>query len=187
MEIIHYNHIFNRYILKELDFLKVSYLPILKNQIEEQSFHPIFIKEFTNRGFESDITVSDRKGIYLIYKKTDQPVLLYVGCSEACVYNRITRFIAGVKGTIREDENHPAAQKYVSVFGNDLDDLYFKFVPIEQSNLLENFSHTVFDLEQLLIEEYEPLFNEETFFKYNFKQIIPQKVFRIGNIEVHKL
>jgi len=186
MNLVWYSPIVQKYCWNSENFLKAAYLPFLEQEIEEQNFHPITPTSL--RGFRSDVTVSNKKGIYLIYKKTNQSVLLYVGCATSCIYGRITRFIAQVNGTIREDENHPAAKKYVNIFGNDLNDLYFKYILIEDSNLLEGtFHHTVFDLENLLIKKYEPLFNTETFYKYAFvKQDVPKEIIKIGNVEIHK-
>jgi hypothetical protein len=184
MNIITYNVITQEYILDKENFIRYGYLPLIKSQLKNEKKHEIIIKHNSSRGFESDISTHERKGIYFLYKKD---ILIYIGCTESCLYNRITRFIAGVNGTIRHDESHAGAEKYKKFFGQNLNDLFFKFLPIEDSNLVREKTHTVFDIEHELILDMKPLFNDETFHYYNFvKRQNVNDYILIDDVEIYR-
>lgn len=159
-------NIFFEIVLEAEDFL-----PLIFRELECEDFHTIFVKEHTDHGFSTTVKLPSQ-GIYIIYKNK-QPI--YVGCSTNSIHTRIGRFVAGVRGTERIDENHSAAYKYVEVFGRDLTDVSIKAVSLRPSDLPDYLD--VESIERSLILELKPLFNNETHYDYVFEKGV--KVFSL--------
>ena len=121
----------------------------------------------TSHGFTTTEKISLVTGIYLLYKKDE---LIYVGKTDNCLRNRIARFIAGVRGTERFDENHSAAYKYIEYFGRDLSNLSFKYIEINAEDLEHQV--TIKDIEDVLIEKMRPILNSEIYKKYRFQKLL---------------
>ena len=153
-----------RNVFFEIQLEPSDYKNLLLSELKMDSFHPIYVKEETDHGFFTT-TKLPNQGLYVLYKKK-QPI--YVGCSKTSIHNRVGRFVAGVRGTERHDESHPAAYKYIAVFGRDLSDLNVKSIPLKQDDLPDYL--VVQDIEQTLIKELKPLFNNETHYNYTFEK-----------------
>lgn len=106
-----------------------------------------------------------KTGIYAIYRND---LLVYIGCTSWSIHGRIARFVAGVRGTERDDESHPAAYKYIEHFGDDVENLYVSFCSIDPENLPDNILMT--DIEEVAIVSMCPLFNEQTYDMYKFEK-----------------
>lgn len=133
--------------------------------------YEIFVNENTDHGFSTSEKISLVSGIYLIYKKVkNEYILVYVGHSGHCIRQRIGRWLSGIRGTERFDENHSAAYKYVEYFGRDTDELSFKYIPLKPQQLKHGL--TIEDVEKLVIEKMQPLFNGEIYKEYRFQKVL---------------
>ena len=74
----------------------------------------------TDKGVNSDRYINVA-GFYFIYNNGE---LVYIGYTNHSIHGRIGRFFAGVRGTERYDENHPAAYKFVEKYGCKCEDLF---------------------------------------------------------------
>jgi len=72
-----------------------------------------------------------RSGFYAIYYKEK---CLYVG-KASIIDNRMRRFISGVRGTSRHDEQHAFADRYRKRYGEDFDNLRFVLFPYDIGTL----------------------------------------------------
>lgn len=127
---------------------------------------PLIVKENTAHGFTTTIKLP-KSGIYLIYKFQQ---LIYVGYTETSIRNRLGRFVAGVRGTEHEDEQHIAAYKYREVFGTDLSNVYIKAFGLDNKKL--NCGITTKDIEFDLIDKLQPLLNNENYHNYDFRKVV---------------
>jgi hypothetical protein len=121
----------------------------------------------TDHGFTTTEKISLTTGIYLLYRYNE---LIYIGKTDNCLRNRIARFIAGVRGTERFDENHSAAYKYIEFFGRNLSGLSFKYIAIDPFDLEHGV--TIKDIENVLIEKMRPMLNGEIYKDYRFQKIL---------------
>ena len=112
-----------RNIFGEIQFEAGDYTSFVLSELSSQSHYNITINEQTSHGFKTDLKIPNT-GIYILYRNKQA---IYVGCTETNIRQRIGRFIAAVRGTEHEDENHSAGYKYLEVFGNDLSDVTFNF------------------------------------------------------------
>jgi hypothetical protein len=144
----------------------IDYLPLLLDEFNSQPHYEILVNENTSHGFSTNVKVPE-KGIYCIYKNDNA---LYVGCTQSSIRNRLGRFIAAVRGTEHPEESHAGGYKYRSLFGDDLSGVTFKYCNLDSSDLPNNLS--VKDVEYELIKSIKPLFNNETFYDYNFKKVV---------------
>jgi len=142
-----------------------DYCDLLLKEIENQEHISIFVKQHTDHGFETNINWVDCPGIYLIYKDNK---IVYIGCTSRSIRMRIGRFLAGVRGTEHWNENHSAAYKYVDIFGRDLSGLTFKYSKLEKTDLFPGIE--INDIENHVIEIMKPLFNDETYYDYEFEK-----------------
>jgi hypothetical protein len=152
-------NIFFEIVLEPEDFV-----PLLMHELNNEDFHNVYVKENTDHGFSTTVKLPSQ-GIYIIYKNK-QPI--YIGCSTNSIHTRIGRFIAGVRGTERIDENHSAAYKYIEVFGQDLTGVSIKAVSLRPSDLPDYLN--VESIERMLILKLKPLFNNETHYDYVFEK-----------------
>jgi hypothetical protein len=133
--------------------------------------YEISVNENTDHGFSTNEKIGLISGIYLIYKQVEnQSVLVYVGHSGHCIRQRIGRWLSGIRGTERFDENHSAAYKYVEYFGRDTDGLSFKYIAIQPESLEHDL--VIEDIEKLVIERMQPLFNGEIYKEYRFQKVL---------------
>lgn len=144
-----------------------DYANFIINELDSQPYYEIRIKENTTHGFETHVTISSRTGIYCLYKDK-QP--LYIGQTEHSIHQRLARFVAGVRGTERIDENHSAAYKYVEHFGRDLSDVTFKYSEVNVKELPEHV--TLGDIERETINLINPYFNKETYDNFSFQNVV---------------
>ena len=141
-----------------------DYRDMLLRELNTEVFYDIIVKEDTDHGFHTNVKLPNQ-GLYVLYKNCEP---IYVGCSSTSIRTRIGRFIAGVRGTERLDENHSAAYKYIDVFGQDLNGVSIKSIPLRKSDLPDYLE--IQDIEKMLIEELKPLFNNETHYGYTFEK-----------------
>jgi hypothetical protein len=153
-----------RNIFFEIQYEPEDFLPLFLKEISLDNFEKVIIREETAQGFFTNRKLANR-GIYILYKN-EQPI--YVGCSESSIHKRIGRFISGVRGTERPDENHSAAYKYIDIFGRDLSDITVKTISISPQDLPEYINLT--DIENTLIYSLKPLLNSETHYDYKFEK-----------------
>lgn len=161
--------------LYSYEFTKSDYTePYIKFLSEESVYlpkHKITVNEKTDHGFSTKEKIGSISGIYLIYKEFEESdILVYIGHSGHCIRQRIGRWLSGIRGTERFDENHSAAYKYVEYFGRDTSGLSFKYLPLK----LEDLQHGVEieDIENGMIEKLKPLFNNEIYKEYRFQKIL---------------
>ena len=102
--------------------------------------------------------VLDSNGFYFVFKLKS---LAYIGYSNHSIHDRIGRFFAGVRGTERDDESHPAAYKYKKYFGTNCENLTLKIVPVSNKSLLSDVSME--DIEECLIRKLRPALNIEVY------------------------
>jgi len=124
-----------------------DYTDVIYENIRQQEYHPITVRFATGRGFKTDVVLSKKTGIYVLYKDEQA---LYVGASDSCIHNRISRFISGVRGTESKNETHYAAYKYRSIFSTNFDNFSFKYFILNDAMLYK--PHTIFDVENSLNE-----------------------------------
>lgn len=151
-----------RNILGDIVLTPEDYAKFVIEEFGSQRHNTFLIKQDTDHGFFTDANVST-KGIYCLFRK-ENPV--YVGCTENNIRVRLGRFFAAVRGTEHWDENHPAAYKYVDVFGKDLTDVTFKFCQMSQKDLPTGM--TLEHVETKVVENLKPYFNIETCGLYKF-------------------
>ncbi len=111
----------------------------------------------TDKGVIADDFI-DGAGLYFIYHNDK---LVYIGHTNHNVRNRIGRWFAAIRGTERDDENHPAAYKFLKVFGSSCMNHTLKIIPLIDTTLLCDV--TMEDIEAELIHELKPLFNNEIY------------------------
>ena len=158
--------IFGNYEFQVQDYASL-YANYMIEEFKSLSKHKIVVNENTDHGFSTTQKINLVTGIYFVYKNDD---LVYVGQTNHCMRQRIGRFLAGIRGTERYDENHSAAYKYVEYFGRDTSGLSFKYLPVNVAEL----EHCV-DLQHIendIIEKIKPLFNNEVYRDYRFQKIL---------------
>jgi hypothetical protein len=146
--------LFGDYVIYADDFIPSIVAALNKQQ-------HCFIRPTINtlKGFTKSLNfVLPKEGIYVIYK-FGHPI--YVGHSKSSIHNRIARFLAGVRGTERLDEKHPAAYKYKHVYGENFDDLSVKIFRMRDASLPKHISLDM--IENELISELRPVFNTEVY------------------------
>jgi hypothetical protein len=94
------------------------------NILDEVRFEPNYD---TSKGLKlfPDTTVLPNNGIHCIYRKG---VPLYVGYSGNSTRERLGKFCAAVRSTLRDDEWHVGGTRYLKLFGEDFDDVTVKAV-----------------------------------------------------------
>lgn len=151
----------------EINLEPIDYLNFLIENINKQSY--ILFKP--NLDTSHGITVSQslpRNGIYLIFKIIDGNYqLLYVGLTEQSIHQRLARYVAAVRNTQRDDENHAGGEKHRKVLGDDLENMFVKYIHLDFSTLVDVLPK---DLENILIEKLQPIFNGENYHKYKFER-----------------
>jgi hypothetical protein len=162
--------LFDNYEFEKEDFAKIY----AKKFIEELNSLPkskILVNENTDHGFSTNEKISLVSGIYLLYK---YDILIYVGQSNHCIRQRIGRFLAGIRGTERFDENHSAAYKYIQYFSRDTKGLSFKYIGLSEPGRPVNldFDVTLNDIEKIMIKRLNPLFNDETYSNFSFEKVL---------------
>lgn len=146
-----------------------DYFELLKSELDNQSYVKFSPKLETTHGILVESRLPEN-GLYFIYKKiNDKYQLLYVGLTNYKIYIRVARYVAAVRNTQRFDENHAGGEKHRSVFGPDLDDMYLKTINFDFSSLV---NVTPEDLEKMLIEKLQPVFNSENYSNYFFNKKI---------------
>ncbi len=159
-------NLYNEIVLEPSD-----YLALLKSQIENQPHIPIQPNYQTTHGVVIE-QIIPKTGIYLIYKTINSKTeLLYIGCTINSIHSRLGRYFAAARGTQRFDENHPAGEKHREILNEDFDDMTMKFIHFDFSSLVDVI---IEDLELLLINELQPIFNSE-----NYKNFFFEKQLRI--------
>jgi hypothetical protein len=156
--------IFKNYEFEKKDFANI-YAKHLIHEFQSLPKYEILVKEDTDHGFLTDEKISLISGIYFIYK---DDILVYIGQTSHCMRQRIGRFLAGIRGTERHDENHSAAYKYVEYFGRDTSKLTFKYVELNPKDL--EYGIDLVDIENGMIEELKPIFNSEVYKDYRFQK-----------------
>lgn len=111
----------------------------------------------TDKGVISDAFINVA-GFYFIYINGE---LVYIGYTNHSIHGRIGRFFAGVRGTERYDESHPAAYKFVKKYGCKCEDIFLKIIPVDCDSLLSDI--TMKDIEDELIYYLNPLLNNEIY------------------------
>jgi len=151
--------VFNTYEIEKSDYAKI-YANHFIEELQYLRKTKIDVNYDTDHGFTASEKISQVTGLYLLYKEDE---LIYIGKSDRCMRTRIGRFIAGVRGTERFDENHSAAYKYNACYGRNVDDLYFKYIELNIDDLQHDL--TLDDIEQQLIRSLSPRFNSEVYSK----------------------
>lgn len=90
-------------------------------------------------------------GMYSIHKESR---CLYVGQSGRSIGTRLSRWIKEINQKSRPDENHSAAKKYRSMWGNDLRGMTVRIYPCKHQGAI-----TRIQIEQSLIRKLNPLLN----------------------------
>jgi hypothetical protein len=130
-------------------------------KIAEELNHSYFISIEpnlkTNKGVISDVLINVA-GFYFIYIDEE---LVYIGYTNHSIRGRIGRFFAGVRGTERDDESHPAAYKFAKKYGNKCENLSLKIIPVDCDSLLSDVTMT--DIEDELIYTMKPTLNNEIY------------------------
>lgn len=162
--------IFSNYEFEKSDYAKI-YAEHFIAEFDSMPKTKIFVNFNTDHGFTTKEKISLVSGIYLLYKSN---TLIYVGKSDHCIHQRIGRFLAGVRGTERLDENHSAAYKYVDYFGRDTTNLSFKYIKLAEPGEFVNLDHhvTLQDIEEQIIRIMDPLFNRESFENFDIKKLV---------------
>lgn len=153
-------------IYREITLEPSDYIQFLKNEIEFQPYLKFSPRLETTHGIlvESELP---KVGLYLIYKIINGDYqLLYIGSSDNSIHNRLSRYVAAARDTQRFDENHAGGEKHRKIFGEDLENMYVKYINFDFSSLKDV---TLVDLENILIERLEPIFNSENYSKYVFQ------------------
>lgn len=144
-----------------------DYSTKIEQELKYTNFISVEPKLHTDKGVIADDFI-DGAGIYLLYKGDD---LIYIGHSNSSVRNRIGRFFAGVRGTERHDESHPAAYKYIKLYNTVCDNLRLKLVSLQQHTLLCDV--TMEQIEHELIYSMKPLLNNQI---YRNRDILSQNL-----------
>lgn len=129
----------------------------IEQELKYTNYISVKPKLHTDKGVIANDFI-DAAGIYLLYKNDD---LIYIGHTNSSVRNRIGRFFAGVRGTERHDESHPAAYKYIKLYGNICDNLQLKLVSLQQHTLLCDV--TMQQVEYELIYSMKPILNNQIY------------------------
>lgn len=158
--------IFDEIVFEKEDFSEL-YAQFFIQELASRPRYKLSAKEDTTHGVLTEIKISNKTGIYIIYKDDN---IVYIGHSDTCIRNRLGRFLAAIRGTEREDENHSGAYKYVECFGRDTTGLSFKYVDINPNQL--QFNLEVGDIEKTVIQKMKPFFNNETFYNYSFEKTL---------------
>lgn len=154
-------------IFNEISFEPIDYLNLLTEEIDKQGYIAIRPKLDTAHGIYVEQKLP-KNGIYLIYKIINgEYKLLYVGLTDSSIHQRIGRYIAAVRDTQRYDENHAGGEKHREILGEDLNDMFVKYIHFDFSTLIDVVPS---DLESLLIEKLQPLFNNENYYSYHFEK-----------------
>jgi hypothetical protein len=90
-------------------------------------------------------------GMYSIHKESH---CLYVGESGRSIGTRLSRWIKEINQKSRPDENHSAAKKYRSMWGNDLSGMTVRIYPCKEQGGISRKQ-----IEQSLIRKLNPLLN----------------------------
>tara|TARA_B110000503_G_C6869252_1_gene297938 strand:- start:121 stop:588 length:468 start_codon:yes stop_codon:yes gene_type:complete len=90
-------------------------------------------------------------GMYSIHKGTH---CLYVGESGRSIGGRLSRWVKEINQKCRSDENHSAAKRYRSMWGNDLNGMTVRLYPCREQSC---FSRK--QIEKALIRKLNPLLN----------------------------
>lgn len=153
-------------VYREIVLEPSDYLHLLKNEISSQPYWSFSPKMETTHGINVECDLP-KVGIYLIYKIINSEFqLLYIGATDNSIHNRLSRYIAAVRDTQRFDENHAGGEKHRKILGEDLQCMYVKCIDFDFSSLIDV---SMTDLESLLIEELQPIFNGENYAKYKFQ------------------
>jgi hypothetical protein len=154
-------------IFNEITIEPIDYLNLLTEEINKQSYITIRPNLDTAHGIYVERKLP-KNGIYLIYKIINgEYKLLYVGLTDNSIYQRLGRYVAAVRDTQRHDENHAGGEKHREILGEDLDDMFVKYIHLDFSTLVDVVPR---DLENLLIEKLQPLFNNENYYNYQFEK-----------------
>lgn len=94
-----------------------------------------------------------KTGFYSIYRKD---TCIYVGYTKKSIGNRISRFLKEVRGKSRFTETHPAANKFITMWGRDVSDVTIKVYPYLKSNTVR-FS----EIESHMIKQLNPILNSK--------------------------
>lgn len=149
-------------IFGELQIDAYDYAEYIVKEFEKSSFIKISPKMETLKGFEQDSHISLYvPGFYCIYHEK-KPV--YVGHSNYTVYNRISRFLSGVRGTEMWGEKHYGAYKFKRLFKDDMSNLSVKLC--KKPNTHGTHINDT-DIEIALIRILKPFCNNEIY-KNNF-------------------
>ena len=105
---------------------------------------------------ENDKGYHNIKGIYAIFLDNQ---CLVVGKSDKSIGMRLSRFVKENWNKSRRDENYPAAKKYRSMYGGDLDFLTVKIYPCDPKDF--SASITLRDVERAMHKKLKPLLNRE--------------------------
>ena len=153
-------------VFSEIQLEPSDYYQLLSQIIDNQS-HIAFRPNFdTSHGIFVE-KILPKNGIYLIYKLiNDNYQLLYIGSTDHSIYKRLCRYIAAARGTQRHDENHAGGEKHTKVFGENLENMYVKYINFDFTTLIDV---TMQDLENFLIQKLQPIFNSENYWKYKFE------------------
>jgi len=90
-------------------------------------------------------------GMYSIHKESH---CLYVGESGRSIGTRLSRWIKEINQKSRPDENHSAAKKYRSMWGNDLSDMTVRIYSCKEQGAISRKQ-----IEQSLIRKLNPILN----------------------------
>lgn len=143
-----------------------DYFQFLKYEIEKRDYSQFSPKMDSTHGINIQCELP-KVGIYLIYKIINGDYqLLYIGATDNSIRNRLSRYVAAVRDTQRFDENHSGGEKHRKILGEDLTNMYVKCINFDFSSLI---NVNIFDLENLLIDKLQPIFNGENYSNYKFE------------------
>lgn len=100
---------------------------------------------------ERELCHYNEAGMYSIHKQSH---CLYVGESGRSIGTRLSRWIKEINQKSRRDENHSAAKKYRSMWGNDLSGMTVRIYPCKEQE-----TTTRDQIELALIRKLNPLLN----------------------------
>jgi len=148
-----------RNLFGELQLEPADFTKKIRKSFSQQSGSRITPNFETSHGFYCDGSIDmNTRGIYCIYKN-DKPI--YIGYAlGSTIRNRISRFIAGARGTQRVDESHSAGEKYSKYF-NDYSDLTVKIHEVDTNLLNKVTMPSIEDVEDQLIFELKPTLNKQ--------------------------
>ena len=151
----------NRNVLGDIQITGKDYAIKIMEELKLEKFISISPNLETDKGVISD-TIINVAGFYFIYTNGE---LVYIGYTNHSIHGRIGRFFAGVRGTERDDESHPAAYKFVKKYGCKCEDIFLKIIPVNYNSLLSDI--TMAYIEDELIYSLNPLLNNEIYRNMN--------------------